>query len=85
MDPIRGHRDVWESGASYEPYVGRWSRVVAREFVPWLDVPAGRLRVTKIGERNNISCVVNRTCSVRDPHFNSCNIYTRINDRKIRK
>jgi SAM-dependent methyltransferase len=38
----RGQKDVWESGASYEPYVGRWSRAVAREFVPWLDVPAGR-------------------------------------------
>ena len=37
----RGQRDVWESGASYEPYVGRWSRLVAREFLPWLDVPAG--------------------------------------------
>jgi len=37
-----GQRDVWKSGASYEPYIGRWSRVVAREFLPWLDVPAGR-------------------------------------------
>ena len=37
----RGRGDVWESGVSYEPYVGRWSRLVAREFLPWLDVPAG--------------------------------------------
>ncbi len=28
--------DVWASGAAYEPYVGRWSRRVAREFVHWL-------------------------------------------------
>ena len=34
-------RDVWESGDSYEPYVGRWSRLVAREFVPWLAIPEG--------------------------------------------
>jgi SAM-dependent methyltransferase len=31
----------WASGDIYEPYVGRWSRLVAREFVPWLAVPAG--------------------------------------------
>lgn len=33
--------DVWASGAAYEPYVGRWSRLVAREFLSWLSVPAG--------------------------------------------
>ena len=31
--------DTWASGAAYEPYVGRWSRVVAREFLTWLAVP----------------------------------------------
>jgi hypothetical protein len=30
---------VWAEGAAYEPYVGRWSRPVAREFVAWLTVP----------------------------------------------
>ena len=34
--------DVWASGEAYEPYVGRWSRLVAREFLAWLDVPPGR-------------------------------------------
>ena len=33
--------DAWSSGATYEPYVGRWSRLVAREFVGWLRVPDG--------------------------------------------
>ena len=33
--------DVWASGDSYEPYVGRWSRLVAREFLPWLEIPEG--------------------------------------------
>ncbi len=32
--------DNWASGDAYEPYVGRWSRVVARELLRWLDVPA---------------------------------------------
>ena len=33
-------KDSWASGDSYEPYVGRWSRLVAREFIAWLAVPA---------------------------------------------
>jgi SAM-dependent methyltransferase len=31
--------EVWAIGAAYEWYVGRWSRLVARELVRWLDVP----------------------------------------------
>jgi SAM-dependent methyltransferase len=31
----------WGSGNAYEPYVGRWSRLVAREFLGWLGVPPG--------------------------------------------
>jgi SAM-dependent methyltransferase len=34
--------DLWASGDAYEAYVGRWSRRVARAFVPALAVPAGR-------------------------------------------
>jgi SAM-dependent methyltransferase len=30
---------VWAGGAAYEPYVGRWSRLVARDFVEWLAIP----------------------------------------------
>ena len=33
--------DAWDSGDAYEPYVGRWSRLVAREFLGWLAVPPG--------------------------------------------
>ncbi len=33
---------VWASGDAYEPYVGRWSRVVARELLEWLGAPPGR-------------------------------------------
>jgi len=34
-------KDRWATGDAYEPYVGRWSRLVAREFLAWLDAPAG--------------------------------------------
>ena len=34
-------KDAWASGDKYEPYVGRWSRLVAREFLKWLAIPAG--------------------------------------------
>ena len=30
------HKDVWAAGDLYEPYVGRWSRPVARQFLHWL-------------------------------------------------
>jgi SAM-dependent methyltransferase len=33
--------EAWDSGDAYEPYVGRWSRLVAREFLGWLAVPPG--------------------------------------------
>lgn len=33
--------DVWTGATAYEGYVGRWSRLVAREFLDWLAVPLG--------------------------------------------
>jgi SAM-dependent methyltransferase len=35
----RGGVDRWAAGDLYEPYVGRWSRLVARDFLGWLDAP----------------------------------------------
>ncbi|MEP7136622.1 MAG: methyltransferase domain-containing protein [Chloroflexota bacterium] len=35
-------KDNWASGDLYEPYVGRWSRLVAQKFLKWLDVPEQR-------------------------------------------
>jgi ubiquinone/menaquinone biosynthesis C-methylase UbiE len=29
---------MWTGGSSYESYMGRWSRLVALQFVPWLNV-----------------------------------------------
>lgn len=39
MPDETSRHDRWSSGAAYEPYVGRWSRLVADEFIGWLDVP----------------------------------------------
>ncbi|WP_394768323.1 class I SAM-dependent methyltransferase [Lacisediminihabitans sp.] len=34
--------DPWQHGDAYENYVGRWSRLVAPEFLAWLGLPPGR-------------------------------------------
>jgi SAM-dependent methyltransferase len=34
--------NVWVSAGAYEAYMGRWSRLVAREFLAWLAVPPAR-------------------------------------------
>jgi len=31
-------KDTWAAGKLYEPYVGRWSRLVAKDFLAWLDM-----------------------------------------------
>ncbi|XHC12679.1 class I SAM-dependent methyltransferase [Labrenzia sp. ac12] len=31
--------DSWSAGRSYDHYMGRWSRLIAREFVSWLNAP----------------------------------------------
>ena len=31
----------WAAGEAYDPYVGRWSRLVALEFLEWLDLQPG--------------------------------------------
>jgi len=33
--------DQWTSGAHYDQWMGRWSRLLAQEFLKWLEVPAG--------------------------------------------
>lgn len=33
--------ETWAAGDLYEGYVGRWSRQVAKAFLPWLDVSEG--------------------------------------------
>ena len=33
--------DAWQAGASYNAYMGRWSRKIAPLFLDWLDMPGG--------------------------------------------
>ncbi len=38
----RASTDVWEAGEAYGSFMGRWSRLVAREFVRWLSMAKDR-------------------------------------------
>ena len=33
--------DKWTSGAAYDQWMGRWSRLLANEFLTWLALPRG--------------------------------------------
>ncbi|MET8280588.1 class I SAM-dependent methyltransferase [Micromonospora sp. NPDC005174] len=56
---------VWRDGAAYEAYVGRWSRLVAVEFLRWLDLPAG-LRWLDVGSGTGVlTSTVLRTAQPR--------------------
>jgi ubiquinone/menaquinone biosynthesis C-methylase UbiE len=46
MDPTM--KDSWESGDSYEYYMGRWSRLIAESFIDWLS-PSYGLKWLDIG------------------------------------
>ena len=41
MSAADASKEAWASGDSYEPYVGRWSRLVAQEFIKWLALSEG--------------------------------------------
>lgn len=34
--------DSWQSGNPYEKFMGRWSHLVAQQFLAWLDIPTDR-------------------------------------------
>jgi SAM-dependent methyltransferase len=62
-----GGMDTWAAGRLYEPYVGRWSRLVAEEFVAWLqpssnwewlDVGCGTGALTEVLLRGAYPCYV---------------------------
>ena len=72
-------RDQWTSGADYDQWMGRWSRLLTQEFLTWLDLPAG-LRwidlccgsgvVTEaIAERNAPASIVGIDVSVDQINF----------------
>ena len=35
--------DPWEDGDQYEKFMGRWSKLISRKFLAWLDVPPDRV------------------------------------------
>lgn len=37
-----GTPDTWADGRAYEPYMGRWSRLLARRLLVWLAAPPGQ-------------------------------------------
>jgi SAM-dependent methyltransferase len=41
VEPKSTVLDRWTSGADYEQWMGRWSRLLAQEFLHWLNIPAG--------------------------------------------
>ncbi|NUP15862.1 MAG: class I SAM-dependent methyltransferase [Streptomyces sp.] len=54
--------DRWTSGSAYERYMGRWSRIVAHEFLAWLDRADG-LRWLDVGcGTGALSSVVTERC-----------------------
>ncbi|WP_433125123.1 class I SAM-dependent methyltransferase [Micromonospora sp. CA-240977] len=56
---------VWQDGTAYEAYVGRWSRLVAVEFLRWLDLPTG-LRWLDVGSGTGVlTSAVLRTAKPR--------------------
>lgn len=57
-------QDVWAVGAGYEAYVGRWSRLVARELIRWLGVPR-RCRWLDVG--CGTGTLVQTICEHADP------------------
>jgi len=38
---MRDDRDRWAAGATYEDFMGRWSRHLAPRFLSWLGIPSG--------------------------------------------
>ena len=58
-----GAKERWASGDLYERYVGRWSRLVARNFLAWLDAPAD-LDWLDVGcGTGALTATVGRTCA----------------------
>ncbi len=59
--------DVWALGGAYEAYVGRWSRLVAVEFLDWLAAPPAQRWIDVgcgTGELSRAVAARSRPCSV---------------------
>jgi SAM-dependent methyltransferase len=61
---MAGVQDQWAAGSSCEDFMGRWSRCLAQEFVPWLRVPA---RVDWLDVGCGTGALADAVCSHADP------------------
>ena len=57
-------RDHWAAGSSYENFMGRWSRLLAAEYVRWIDSPVG-LRWLDVG--CGTGSLARAICEIADP------------------
>ncbi|MGA9896920.1 MAG: class I SAM-dependent methyltransferase [Terriglobales bacterium] len=55
--------DKWTSGAAYEVWMGRWSRLLAHEFLKWLSVPAHARWLDVCCGSGIVSQAIAETCS----------------------
>jgi ubiquinone/menaquinone biosynthesis C-methylase UbiE len=63
-------KTVWSGGEAYEPYVGRWSRLVAKEFVSWLHaLPSSRWV--------DVGCVTGVLARMIVEHAEPCEVHGR--------
>lgn len=53
----------FEDARAYEGYIGRWSRVVAREFVAWLEIPAKAMWYDVACGTGALTSIVLATCA----------------------
>ncbi len=61
----RAPAEAWSDGDAYEAYIGRWSRLVARDFLRWLGA-SGHLRWLDIGAGTGaLSAVILETVEPR--------------------
>jgi SAM-dependent methyltransferase len=56
----------WSAGDAYERYVGRWSRLVAREFLDWLDCPSDARWLDVGCGTGNLTAAITSQCSPRE-------------------
>jgi len=61
---MTGVLDQWEAGASYEDFMGRWSRRLAADFVSWLRMPGG---VHWLDVGCGTGALADAVCSQADP------------------
>jgi SAM-dependent methyltransferase len=63
MERAASQAGEWSQGEVYERYVGRWSRLIALQFVQWLGVPAGAAWLDVGCGTGALSQTILETCS----------------------